>query len=528
MYLVTAKEMQTMDRETIQSFGIPGQVLMENAGRGATRMFRQHFGQQGYNRIGVLAGRGNNGGDGFVMARYLTQAGANVTVYLLTEAGRLRGDALANFKLLQPLGIPVVEVPDAKRLAQQREALAQTEIWIDAILGTGLKSDVRGFFKTMIETLNGFHRPVFAVDIPSGLNADTGQVCGVCVSAQATATFGCAKIGHLVYPGAEYTGKLGVVDIGIPSAVASAVKPQQQVLTARELAAELIPRPADSHKGRTGHMVVVGGSPGKTGAAAMTAISGMRAGAGLVTVGVARSLNPTIENAVLETMSVALPETRGGVLGTSAFDPIMRLLDGKQCLALGPGLGTAAATRNLVHRLVAATSWPMVIDADGLNCLVGKLAVLKQCRAPVILTPHPGEMARLMQTSVATVQRDRIGCARKLALSLGLYVVLKGARTVIAHPDGMVFVNCTGNAGMASGGMGDVLTGLIAGFICQGYPPAAAAHLGVYLHGAAADHLATTLGPWGWLASDVMLAIPTAIQHLMRPGAKGAYEPDVL
>jgi len=398
MYLVTASEMQQMDRQTIESFGIPGRVLMENAGLGATRVLFDQFDDVINKNVGVIAGRGNNGGDGFVIARYLAQKGSDVTVYLLAESAMVKGDAAANLKLMAPLKVPVVEIPDEQSFLAHKTGMLHQEIWIDAILGTGLKSDVKGYFKKIIEFINALSRPVFLVDLPSGLNSDTGQVCGACIRAQATATFAFAKTGHILFPGAEYTGHLEIIDIGIPDHIAKNIRPKQHLLTPKIIRTAFRPRIPDAHKGTTGHVLVVSGSPGKTGAAAMTAMSAMRAGAGLVTLAIPESLNPVIETQALEAMTYPLPETKTGIIGESSFNKIMDLLSGKKCLAIGPGLGKAAETKKLVHRIIKESPVTIVIDADGLNNIAGSTEILKKAKAPLILTPHPGEMARLMDS----------------------------------------------------------------------------------------------------------------------------------
>ncbi len=515
MYLVTASEMQQMDRQTIESFGIPGRVLMENAGLGATRVLFDQFNDIINKNVGVIAGRGNNGGDGFVIARYLAQKGSDVTVYLLAESASVKGNAAANLELLAPINVPVVEIPDEQSFLSHKTGMLHQEIWIDAILGTGLKSDVKGYFKKIIEFINALGKPVFSVDIPSGLNSDTGQVCGACIRAQTTATFAFAKTGHILFPGAEYTGYLEIIDIGIPDHIAEKVGPKQHLLTPEMVTAAFEPRPSDAHKGTTGHVLVVSGSPGKTGAAAMTAMSAMRAGAGLVTLAIPESLNPVLETQVLEAMTYPLPETENGIIGESSFNKIMDLLSGKKCLAIGPGLGEAAETKKLVHRIIKESPVTIVIDADGLNNIAGSTEILKKAKAPLILTPHPGEMARLMDLTTGTVKKDRITCARKFAEKFNVHIVLKGAKTIIAHPEGNIFINPTGNTGMASGGMGDVLTGIIAGLVAQGFSPESAAHTGVYLHGAAADMLAEKIGPFGYLATEVMNAIPGQIKLIV-------------
>jgi len=515
MDLLTADEMREMDRQTIESFGLPGRILMENAGRGATRVLVDRYPDIASYSVGVVAGRGNNGGDGFVIARYLFQQGVDVKVYLLSDSDKLQGNAAENFHLLAELGGPVAEIPDENAFNNIRGEMAHRRLWVDAILGTGLNSDVRGFFKTVIEFINSTKRPVLSVDIPSGLHTDTGKPCGVCIAAAVTATFAFPKIGHVQRPGADYVGDLHVIDIGIPPYIARQTGPRQHLITPAAIPQMLKPRPADMHKGGAGHLLIAAGAPGKTGAAAMSALSAMRAGAGLVTLGVPESLNPVIEPQVLEPMTIGLKETPGGALSDDAADAILDLLSDKKCLALGPGIGTDPATARLVHRLIQESPVPVVVDADGLNNLAPEPEILINAHSPVILTPHPGEMARLINQTPKDVQADRVGCARRFAESYKVHLVLKGARTVIAHPNGHIHINPTGNPGMASGGMGDVLTGLISGFICQGYSPEAAAQIGVFVHGAAADELAQTMGPFGYMASDVMNQLPVVIKHLM-------------
>ncbi len=518
MYLVTAAEMQQMDGATIHSFGIPGRVLMESAGRGAARFLLESFEGIENGCLAVMAGRGNNGGDGFVVARYAAQRGIDVVVYLLADAERVIGDARANLDLLPPLSVPVVEIPDARSLADYAADMAHHDVWVDAVFGTGLSADVRGHYREAIDLLNSFQHPVLAIDIPSGVNADNGLICGTCVRAAATATFAYPKIGHVVYPGALYTGHLEVVDIGIPPHIAEAVAPRQHLTSAHEVAADLADRAPDAHKGSTGHLLVIAGSTGKTGAAVMACEGAMRTGAGLVTLGAPQSLNASLETMLLEVMTAPLPDT-GGALTPNAGDAINQLMPGKQCLAIGPGLGGADETGQLVRRLLRRSEIPMVIDADGLNHLAGRREVFKELQAPAVLTPHPGEMARLAGLSTSQVQADRVKCAREFAAVTGTIVVLKGAATVIAAPDGHVQINPTGNPGMASGGMGDVLTGIIAGLITQGVGPQRAAVMGVYLHGAAADALAVDEGPVGYLASDLLDQIPAQL-GLLRKGSQ--------
>lgn len=527
MYIVTAAQMREMDHTTIADFGLPGRVLMENAGLGATRVMLARFPDLKTQRVGVLAGRGNNGGDGFVIARYLAQKGIDVSVFLLARRHDVKGDAAANLPLLDPLAVPVYEVPDPTAFAKQKSRLSHQGVWVDAMLGTGLTSDVRSFYREVIEFVNHSGKPVLAVDIPSGLSSDTGKPCGISIQATVTASFAYPKIGHILYPGAELSGHLEIIDIGIPPHIAHQVAPKQQLLTPEKIQSIIPRRDTIAHKGTTGHVLVIAGGPGKTGAAAMTATAAMRAGAGLVSLGIPSGLNAATEPQVLEAMTCPLPEDRSHALDESALSVIQALLPGKKCLAIGPGLGTTAGTRQLIVTLLAHVTIPVVIDADGLNCIAHAPEILRNLKAPSILTPHPGEMARLTGTTTQAVQADRIGCARNFANRFNTHVVLKGARTIVALPDGQVFINPTGNAGMASGGMGDVLTGIIAGLTAQGAAPASAALAGVYLHGAAADQLAETKGSYGYLASEVMGLIPNQITRFIRNEATDGRHPNL-
>lgn len=521
MLLVTANEMQEMDQKTIHSFGIPGLVLMENAGRGAVRVLLSKINSKDTQKIAVLAGRGNNGGDGFVMARYLLEKGYRITVFLLAPKEVVKGDAKVNMQLFEKLcdqspDAALVEIKTAAEFKTNRSRLLHHDLFIDAVLGTGLNADLRGLIRDAVELMNSSGKPVFSVDIPSGLNADTGKPMGTAVKAFATATFAFAKAGHLLYPGNLHTGELSIIDIGIPKFIAHEKNIRLSLIERTEIAALFPPREFDSHKGSFGHLLVIAGSTGKTGAAALCANAAMRCGTGLVSLGVAESLNPVMESLVLEPMTHALPENEKGFLSENCLKDILALLTGKQALAIGPGLGTRKGTATLVRELVVQSPVPLVLDADAVNCLAEDPEILKKKSRPAILTPHPGEMARLCRLSTPDVQADRIGTARKFAAEFDIILILKGARTVIALPDGRAFINPTGNPGMASGGMGDVLTGMVSGFLAQGFSPEAAGLAGVYIHGLCADVLSKQKGAFGFLAQDMVKAIPeTIFQHLL-------------
>jgi len=514
-YLVSAKEMQQMDKETIKKFGIPGIVLMENAGRNAVDFFMMQFSQIHHKRIGVLAGHGNNGGDGFVMARYLLSAGEDVIVYLMANHEKLSGDALFNYELLTRMGATIVEIPDDTTLKSQMSLMEQRNIWIDALFGTGLNSEIHGRYQNVILWLNSMPCPVFSVDIPSGLNADTGKICGICVAANATITFGHVKIGQVIQAGVKYCGKLAVSDIGIPASITKSISPKHYLLTPSDLSLNFCKRPSDAHKGTSGHILVLGGSKGKTGACAMTAQAAMRVGCGLLTLGVSASLNSILETQLMEVMTLPLLPEHTDILEMDAFDGIMEALKNKKCMAIGPGMGTQANTIELVLKLLVSSEIPMVIDADALNCLSGHTEYLLNARTTHILTPHPGEMARLMGLSTQKIQSDRLTYARHFAASYKVILVLKGEKTIIAFPDGTVAVNPTGNPGMASAGMGDVLTGVIAGIIAQGVPLYRAVTTGVYIHGLAGDILSEKIGNIGFLATDLIQTLPIALEYCL-------------
>lgn len=514
MFLVTARQMSRMDKKTIEEYGIPGAVLMENAGRGATRILLSKFGNLKNKKIGIVAGSGNNGGDGFVIARYLAEHGYTPEIFVLGSIKKIKGDAELNFSLLSELNIPVTEINDSETFVLQQSAMAKCDIWVDAIFGTGLNSDIKGFFKTIIELINRTKKPVLAIDIPSGLHPDTGLPQGICVKADVTATFGYAKTGLVTYPGIDYCGNIEVVDIGIPKHIEVKEALSTQLLTPEKISAYYRPRSSNEHKGTTGHLLIFAGSTGKTGAAALTSQAAVRTGAGLVTLCTPESVNPILETLLPEVMTIPLPESDNRKLPKSVSDIIIEASEGKKCIAAGPGIGTLQQAIELVDTLITQMDKPVVLDADALNIISIDVSILKKIKGSAVLTPHPKEMARLTGISVKEIQKNRVKIAGDFAKSHKVYLILKGARTVIAQPDGQIFINPTGNPAMASGGMGDVLTGMIAGFLAQGYPVADSVHMAVYLHGAAADILSSEKGPIGITASDIINEIPRLINMM--------------
>jgi ADP-dependent NAD(P)H-hydrate dehydratase / NAD(P)H-hydrate epimerase len=509
MKLVTVAEMRELDRRAIEEIGIPSLVLMENAGRTTYQILRREFPDPD-GEVAVLAGRGNNGGDGFVVARYLAQAGIPMAVFLLGRRDNVRGDARVNLEILTHLGFGVVEVTAEADLNPVVHRLARAGLIVDALLGTGLDKPVEGLLAALIDRINHLRAPVLAVDIPTGLSADHGEVLGVAIVANVTVTYGWPKIGQIVPPGRDYMGRLWQVDISIPPNLATGVP--TELAEARELRGLIPPRPFGSHKGTFGHLFVLAGSEGKTGAAVLASLGGLRAGAGLVTLGVAEGLNDIMEVKVTEAMTLPLPQAAGTrALGLRALGPILSFTKGAAALALGPGLGTHQETQELVRALVHQIDRPLVLDADGINALAGDSGCLTGAAGPRIITPHPGEMARLLGVSNQEVQARRLEVARETAARYGTVVVLKGAQTLVAAPDGRVSLNPSGNPTLASGGTGDVLTGLIGGFLAQGLPPWDAARLGVYLHGLTADFFAGQHGPRGLVAGDLLELFPEVL-----------------
>jgi NAD(P)H-hydrate epimerase len=512
MYLVTADEMRTLDRLTIEH-GTPGHVLMERAGRGATQVLLACFPRlrRKGRRAVIVAGKGNNGGDGLVIARLLRQRGVRTDVVLLGRAADLSGDAERNLRAYRRGRAALHELGDGGGLAALERALVGADLAVDAIFGTGLAKPVHGMHADAIELINASGVPVFAVDIPSGLNADTGLPMGSAIQAEATASFGFAKIGQALYPGIRHCGRLAVVDIGLaPEALAA--RPPRAALLDAAATGRLVPvRQPDAHKGDCGHVLIIAGSFGKTGAAQLAARAAGRAGAGLVTLVAPASLYPVYAAGALEVMTEALPDDDGRI----RFDEVRlaALLEGKTAVVIGPGIGTHDGAARTVRWLLANVELPIVVDADAVSVLARDAAVLRVSRAQPLLTPHPGEMSRLLGTVTAAVQSDRAGVARRFATEHRCTLVLKGARTVIAAADGWLWVNPTGNPGMASGGMGDVLSGLLGGLLAQGLTTAEAACLGVYLHGMVADRIAAD-GEIGLLASDLIAGIRQGMHAL--------------
>lgn len=523
MKLVTAGQMREIDRRAIVDLKIPGMVLMENAGRGVARCAQRVLRGLGGTKVHVVAGRGNNGGDGFVVARHLQNWGFDAGVTLLAAASDLPGDAAANHRICAAMGITIRERPDLTSPGSLREHLSGAHVVIDGILGTGITGEVHGPARAAIEALGGIPKErIVAIDIPSGIDSDTGQVLGTAVNAGHTVTFGLPKIGLYQYPGAGYAGEVIVQEISLPRAELTSDRLPIHLTIREDVAGWLPRRPPDAHKGFCGRVFIVAGSVGMTGAAAMAGMAALRAGAGLVTVGVPASLNDMLEVKLTEVMTKPLPECADRTLSLAAEEPILEMAEEAEACVIGPGLSLAEETQELVRRLIIQIDRPLVIDADALTALSERTQALTGRSAPTVLTPHPGEMSRVVGQPIDAIQSDRVSAALEAARVLNSVVLLKGAGTVSAAPDGTVYVNATGNAGMASGGTGDVLAGLLGGFLGQGMPALEAAAAAAYIHGLAGD-LAAAESQRALVAGDMLRALPRAFAEAEAgPSAEGA------
>ena len=513
MKVANAEEMQELDRKAIETYRIPGMILMENAGKGAAEAISDAFPDLQKKKIAIIAGKGNNGGDGFVIARYLLNQGVSVRVYLLTDPKGLRGDAETNYNIFQRMKGEILSVASSKDYVKVKKDLEKFDILVDGIFGTGLDAEVRGYYREVIDHLNTLQKPVVAIDIPSGLDANTGKPLGTAIRAFLTITFGLPKVGHLIPPGLGYVGKVKVIDIGIPRRLVEEEKIPTYLLEKEQIQRWLsIPRNPDTHKGDYGHLLVIAGSVGKTGAAAMACQAALRMGAGLVTLAIPKSLNGIMEMKLTEVMTEPLPETPKQTLSLRAFSALVRLCENKRAVIIGPGLGTFKETQSLVLKLVKTLNLPIILDADGLTALATQPKILPITNRSLILTPHPGEMARLIRSNVKEVLEDRIGLSRKFSQSQHVHLILKGHPTLISSPQGEVFVNPTGNPGMASGGTGDVLTGMIGGLVCQGFDILPSLQIAVYLHGMAGDEGAREKGEKSLIATDIIEKIPSLLK----------------
>lgn len=516
MKIVTASQMQELDRRTIHEAGVPGKVLMERAGSGVVAALEHTFGSPHGKTMTIFCGKGNNGGDGFVIARLLRRKQCKVHVCLLANHRDLKGDAKTMYQRFAKLtgASKVLANPSEDKMHQ---LIKKSDLLVDALLGTGISSPVRDQYQTAIEAMNASGLPTIAVDIPSGINTDTGAIMGIAVQARLTATFGPSKLGLYLGPAIDHVGEIHYVDIGIPCDYIDNLNVSVELMTQSSIKDLFPERKPSSHKGTFGHAGIIAGSPGKTGAASLAAQAALRVGTGLVTVAIPESANVSLEAKTLEVMTIPMPETHEHTFSLASLPLLKEFTQTRDAIGVGPGLTTQKETVQLIHSLLSGIDRPCVIDADALNALTDHTALLRTCRSTPILTPHPGEMARLMgNMSAQDINADRLAIAKDFAQAYSCILVLKGARTIVAGPDGQTAICPTGNPGMATAGMGDVLTGMIAGLLAQGLIPWDAARIGVFLHGLAGDLAAQTFGQAGLIARDLLNCIPQAILTVQR------------
>ncbi|SHO46913.1 bifunctional ADP-dependent NAD(P)H-hydrate dehydratase/NAD(P)H-hydrate epimerase [Desulfopila aestuarii] len=531
MKLPTAQEMQALDRCAIKDFGIPGVVLMENAGSGTVRMMERQLGPCINTFACILVGPGNNGGDGLVIGRHLYQLGCRPFFFLLVHPDKLTGDAAVNMNIIKNLKLPFHVIDSEVRVSTVPVLFKQIESQglpcyaiVDAIFGIGLKREVEGHFAAAIETVNrrnfAHGVPVVAVDCPSGMDADTGKSMGICLKADFTATYGLAKPGHYLHDSRELTGKLEVIEIGIPLEAQERISISCELLD-QGLIEHLTPvlrRKHSSHKGDHGHLLIAAGSTGKTGAAILSARGALRSGGGLVSLLIPHALNSIMESSLWEAMTIPLPKSDYMFTAADA-DTALKLAEGKQAAVIGPGIGTDTETADFTRKLYHKLPIPLVVDADALNILALNPKDIQKAEGLRIFTPHPGELSRLLGWSTTEIQENRLeaarqACARFNSSGSKHIIILKGAGTIVCQPGRRLMINTSGNPGMATGGMGDVLSGIIGSLLCQGCEPFEAAAAGVYLHGAAADSLYRNVRV-GYTASEVADAVPATLKTLL-------------
>ncbi|NLK20651.1 MAG: NAD(P)H-hydrate dehydratase [Epulopiscium sp.] len=512
MKVCSGKEMEVIDDITINKIGIPGIVLMENASICILNEIKKDLRGITNPKVSIICGQGNNGGDGLGAARHLFNRDIDVTIIFIGDYLLLKGDARMNFDIARTLQIPMEILKEGVFIDDEIANLIQkSDIIVDAIFGTGLSKKIKGVFSDLIDLINFYGKHIISVDIPSGVDSKTGAILGNAVKANKTITLALPKSGLYLYPGTECVGELVIGDIGIPKIVIDEIELKMNVLKNEEIKSLIPKRPPRSNKGTYGRVQVIAGSKGMTGAAALSCKGAFRIGAGVVNLAVPESINYVLEEKLTEAITTPLPEDSGKICEKS-FDTIKSQLEKATVIAVGPGMGQTLEIVKFMEKLITNTTVPLVVDADGINAIAKNINMLKNLRVPVVLTPHPGEMGRLTGKSIEEILSEPIEIVREFCHRWNIILVLKDARTIIGHPDGEIYINTTGNSGMAVAGSGDVLTGIISGLIAQGMNPYKAAVLGTFLHGKAGDLVANELGLHGMLAGDICNCIPKAIK----------------
>ena len=505
MYLVTAEQMRQADRMTIQELGIPEMVLMENAGKAVTDFLKETFADLLQKAVTIVAGAGNNGGDALVAARYLHQMGVPVKVFIHADR-EMSPSAKQNYEIFSRLPVKIYWLDSENSMHLLKVTVNYSDIFIDGLLGTGVNREVTGRAEQIIDIANRRSCVKVAIDVPSGLNSDTGEIWGRCLKADYTVALAQPKRGHMLNKGMKYCGQVVVKEIGIPDEIYEKLNLNCQIIDENCLKFCKEPRNRSSHKGSFGHLLAVGGSMGMSGAVTLTAQAALRSGVGLVSCAVPEAVQLHVAVNVPEAMVQPLPE--GNRFSMASVEPLQEMLRSKRAVVAGPGMGSSEATGAIIREILQNDRCPVVIDADGLNTAEQWLEQAGQAQMPVILTPHPGEMARLSGLETGYIQSNRLAVAQEFAEKKHVWLVLKGANTIIAAPDGRLYMNVMDSPALAVAGSGDVLAGMIGAFLAQGLPPEEACCAAVYAHGLAGRHVAETIGEVSSKASDIIQSIP--------------------
>lgn len=514
MKVLKAEEMKRIDKKATDEYGILGIVLMENAGIRTVEVITEMLEGIEDKKIVVVAGKGNNGGDGLVIARQLINGGAEAVVFVMAEPEDFTADTRINYEILQKMKVNICRLYKQEDVDRFAKIIGEAELIVDSIYGIGFKGLLSDFEADVINMINQSRVPVIAVDIPSGVEADTGKVHNTAVKACHTVTFAAPKLGHFIEPGQDFTGNLTVADISIPRFLLAEDDLKNNLITEDIVKPYITKRKRESHKGTYGHVLVLGGAIGMAGAVSMASYAALRCGAGLVTAAVPESLLSVVAGFGPEIMTVPLGETGKAAIALEALPAIENLLGTVSVCAVGCGMSRYMEAKQVLNFILEKSGVPLVIDADGINALAEDLSILKNRQVPVVLTPHPGEMARLVKKSIKEVQADRLEIARSFAEEWNVTLVLKGNKTIVAMPNGDAYINITGNPGMATAGSGDVLCGIIAGFIAQGLNPQTAAVAGVYVHGLAGDLACSQKGERGLIAGDIIEGVPEVLRRI--------------
>ncbi len=516
MKVATPEQIGKMDTEAITKIGIPGIVLMENAALKVVEEIVKSVGNVNGKKAVVLAGKGNNGGDAYAVARHLHNIGTKVLVFITSKKTEIKNDAEINLKIIEKINIETVEIIGKDEVLKLKEELEACDVVVDGIFGTGFKGQISGIIDEVVSLVNNSLKYAIAIDIPSGVNGETGKVLGRCIKAHKTVTFSYPKTGLLINPGCEYTGELVIADIGIPKIISDAINMETTLIDESHVSGIIPKRYRESSKGNYGRVLIISGSTGMTGSGCLCAKAALRSGAGLVYLGVPSALRDIYSTQLVEPIVIPLEDRGNGYLSKESMHEIIKEMERMDVAAIGPGISSRQDVSEIMGELLINARIPLVLDADALNAVSGDVGILKKSKVPVIVTPHPGEMSRLIGVSIPDIQKDRIKYARDFSSEYNVITVLKGAKTIIATPDGRIYINPTGNPGMSTAGTGDVLTGIITGFWGQGFAPEDAAVAGVFLHGLAGDIAAANRGEYGLIAGDLIEELPYAINKILQ------------